>query len=414
MFHEENVIEEHRIPVSEYVTESITTLPDIKLIKSCEFGANDTVNSYMRRLCKVWLKNSNISPVEAGTYLRSMSIIKSVLDILSQGILSLEGVQKKLIDQDVTFRRLYLDGGDKVCSIVLENLLALITYSKRPLNNSEKLIPMLYLQVQLWQRELSGILRYFQKDPEFAWRHSLKKDEDRIALPMYFCRECGASGWLSRRLATDDSYCSDISTINKAFMDREKKMVLLNIESKNHEAVDEYVNENAINVTHHVSIKNLREMSESDSDTLRVRVCSRMTSTRNGNQRFTTVCPECNSDAICKIGGRTFTLSSVAISQVLSSDFDHAEEKDRKILVFTNSVQLIRQLSMKQELSDFFSVKSMQQYINSLDKPVNVAALQEGFKIYWKEKLSEDNVQHHKRDKAKEWISRKRRVNLCC
>ncbi len=223
MFHEENVIEEHRIPVSEYVTESITTLPDIKLIKSCEFGANDTVNSYMRRLCKVWLKNSNISPVEAGTYLRSMSIIKSVLDILSQGILSLEGVQKKLIDQDVTFRRLYLDGGDKVCSIVLENLLALITYSKRPLNNSEKLIPMLYLQVQLWQRELSGILRYFQKDPEFAWRHSLKKDEDRIALPMYFCRECGASGWLSRRLATDDSYCSDISTINKAFMDREKR-----------------------------------------------------------------------------------------------------------------------------------------------------------------------------------------------
>ena len=90
-----------------------------------------------------------------------------------------------MIDQDVNFRRLYLDGGDKVCSIVLENLLALIAYSKRPLNNSEKLIPMLYLQVQLWQRELSGILRYFQKNPEFTWRHSLKKDEDRIALPMY-------------------------------------------------------------------------------------------------------------------------------------------------------------------------------------------------------------------------------------
>ena len=174
-FLEDNVIEEHRIPVAEYVTESITTLPNIKLIKSCEFGADDTVNSYMRRLCKVWLKNSNISPVEAGTYLRSMSIIKSVLDILSQGILSLEDVQKKLIDQDVTFRRLYLNGGEKVCTIVIENLLALIAYSKRLLNSSGKLIPMLYLQVQLWQRELSGVLRYFQKEPEFTWRHSLKK-----------------------------------------------------------------------------------------------------------------------------------------------------------------------------------------------------------------------------------------------
>ena len=393
VFHEDHIIEEHRIPVAEYVTETITTLPDIKLIKTCEFGADDTVNSYMRRLCKVWLKNSNISPVEAGTYLRGMSIIKSVLDILSQGILSLEDVRKKLIDQDATFRRLYLDGGDKVCSIVLENLLALIAYSKRPLNNSEKLIPMLYLQVQLWQRELSGILRYFQKEPEFAWRHSLKKDEDRIALPMYFCRECGASGWLSRRLATDDSYCSDISTINKAFMDREKEVVLLNIESKKHEAVDEYVNENAINVTHHVSIKNLREMSESDNDTLRVRVCSKTTSTRNGNQRFATMCPECNGDAICEIGGRTSTLSSVAISQVLSSDFDHAEEKDRKILVFTNSVQDAAHHAAFYEARTFRFLfrQSMQQYINGLEKPVNVAELQEGFKKYWKEKLSEDD-----------------------
>lgn len=392
-FHEDNVIEEHRIPVAEYVTESITTLPDIKLIKSCEFGADDTVNSYMRRLCKVWLKNSNISPVEAGTYLRSMSIIKSVLDILSQGILSLEDVQKKLIDQDVTFRRLYLNGGEKVCTIVIENLLALIAYSKRLLNSSGKLIPMLYLQVQLWQRELSGVLRYFQKEPEFTWRHSLKKDEDRVALPMYFCRECGASGWLSRRLATDDSYCSDISTINKAFMEREKEVVLLNIESKKHEAVDEYVNENAINVTHYVSTKNLREISESDSDTLRVRVCSKTTSTRNGNQRFATFCPECNSDAICEIGGRTSTLSSVAISQVLSSDFDHAEEKDRKILVFTNSVQDAAHQAAFYEARTFRFLfrQSMQQYINSLHEPVNIAELQEGFKNYWKEKLSEDD-----------------------
>jgi hypothetical protein len=189
----------------------------------------------------VWLKDSSISPVDAGTYLRSMDIIKSLLEILSTGILSLDNIQKRLIDQDNNYRRLYLQEGEKVCIIALENLLALMAYAKRPLNNSSKQIPLLYLQVQLWQRELSGILRYFQKEPEFVWRHSLKKDEDRIALPMYFCRECGASGWISRRLATDDRYCSDIATINKAFMNREKEIMLLNIESKKHEAVDEYI-----------------------------------------------------------------------------------------------------------------------------------------------------------------------------
>lgn len=106
VFQEGNVIEEHRIPVAEYVTETITMLPDIKLIKSCEFGADDTVDSYMKRLCKVWLKNSNITPVEAGTYLRSMSVVKSLLDVLSHGILSLDDVQKKMIDQNANFRRL--------------------------------------------------------------------------------------------------------------------------------------------------------------------------------------------------------------------------------------------------------------------------------------------------------------------
>ncbi len=392
-FDEANVIEEHRIPVSEYVTDGITNLPDTKLIKSCIFGANDTVESYMKRLCKIWLKNPAISQIDAGNYLRNMGIVKSLLEILSKGILSLEDIQKKLIDQDVNYRRLYLQDGEKVCMIVLENLLALIAYAKRPLNDTGKLIPMLYLQVQLWQRELSGILRYFQKDPEFIWRHSLKNTDDRIALPMYFCRECGASGWLSRRLATDDSYCSDVATINKAFMDREKEVVLLNVESKKHEAVDEYVNENAINVTHYVNIKDMREASVSDSDTLRVRVCSKTTSTRGGNQRFASYCPECNSDSICEIGGRTSTLSSVAISQVLSSDFDHAEEKDRKILVFTNSVQDAAHQAGFYEARTFRFLfrQSMQQYINSLDKPVNIAELQKGFKEYWKTKLSEDD-----------------------
>ena len=396
-FKEENVIEEHRIPVNEYVEATSNNLPDAKLIKGCEFASNDTVDSYMKRLCKVWLKNSSITPVDAGLSLRSMGVVKSLLEILSSGILSLDEIQKKLIDQDANFRRLYLQDGERVCVIAIENLLALIAYAKRPLSNSSKLIPMLYLQVQLWQRELSGILRYFQKEPEFVWRHSTKKDEDRVALPMYYCRECGASGWITRRLATDDNYCSDVSTINKAFMNRDKEVMLLNIESKKHAAIDEYDNGNALNIPQHVRVNDLHEERQSGGDTLRVRVCSKTTSTRGGNQRFATYCPECNSDSICQIGGRTSTLSSVAISQVLSSDFDHADEKERKILVFNNSVQDAAHQAGFYEARTFRFLfrQSMQQYINTLDHPVNIAELQQGFKKYWKEKLSEEDYYNH-------------------
>ena len=390
-FDEKNVIEEHRIPVDEYIDAVTMGIPDGKLIKECVFGNNDTVESYIKRLCKYWLKKSDATPVEAGQILRRMGIVRDLLNALKDGILTLDELQNKLEDNS-EFRRLRQQYTDKTCSIAIENLLALIAYAKRPLS-STKTIPMLYLQVQLWQRELSGVLRYVQKEPEFTWRGSIKTDEDRVALPMYFCRDCGASGWISRRLATDDRFCSDVRTINMAFASKEKEVVLLNTEMKRHEAVDDYISENATNVTLHVKMKNLTEASVSDSDTIRLRVCSKSSSNKNGNQKFMRTCPECNGgDTICQIGGRTSTLSSVAISQVLSSDFDNANADDRKILVFTNSVQDAAHQAGFYEARTyrFLFRQSMQKYINTLSAPINLVDLQKGFQEYWHEQLTDE------------------------
>ena len=390
-FREECVIEEHRIPVEEYIDAVTMGLPDGKLIKECVFGSDDTVESYIRRLCKYWLKNSDATPVEAGQILRRMGITRDLLMALKDGILTVDELKDRLED-NADFRRLRQQYSDKTCMIAIENLLALVAYAKRPLSGT-KTVPMLYMQVQLWQRELSGILRYVQKEPEFVWRGSLKTDDDRVALPMYFCRDCGASGWISRRLATDDRYCSDIRTVNLAFANKEKEVVLLNTEMKRHEAVDDYTGDNALNVTHYVRMKDLTEASQSDSDTIRLRVCSKQTSNKNGNQKFARTCPECNGgDTICQIGGRTSTLSSVAISQVLSSDFDNADAKERKILVFTNSVQDAAYQAGFYEARTFRFLfrQSMQKYINTLSAPINLVELQKGFKEYWHKELSDE------------------------
>ena len=390
-FREDCVIEEHRIPVEEFIDAVTMGLPDGKLIKECVFGSDDTVESYIRRLCKYWLKKSDATPVEAGQILRRMGITRDLLMALKDGILTVDELKDRLED-NADFRRLRQQYSDKTCMIAIENLLALVAYAKRPLSGT-KTVPMLYMQVQLWQRELSGILRYVQKEPEFVWRGSLKTDDDRVALPMYFCRDCGASGWISRRLATDDRYCSDIRTVNLAFANKEKEVVLLNTEMKRHEAVDDYTGDNALNVTHYVRMKDLTEASQSDSDTIRLRVCSKQTSNRKGNQKFARTCPECNGgDTICQIGGRTSTLSSVAISQVLSSDFDNADAKERKILVFTNSVQDAAYQAGFYEARTFRFLfrQSMQKYINTLSAPINLVELQKGFKEYWHKELSDE------------------------
>ena len=394
-FSEVNVIEEHRIPVDDYVEPTMVGLPDGRLLKDCTFGSDDTVTTYLKRLCKTWLKKSEATPVEAGEALRHMGIVGDLLHALEDGMLTLEELQNRLEDNG-DFRRLRQQYSEKTCLTAIENLLALIAYAKRPMGNG-KLVPMLYLQVQLWQRELSGILRYVQKEPEFTWRGSIRNDEDRVALPMYFCRDCGASGWLSRRLATDDRYCSDVKTINTSFMNRDKEVVLLNIESKRHEAVEEYASEGSINVTHYVKIRALTEACSSDKDVIRLRVCSKTGTNKNGNQKFSRTCPECNGiDTICEIGGRISTLSSVAISQVLSSDFDHADASDRKILIFTNSVQDAAHQAGFYEARTFRFLfrQSMQQFINTLDGSINLVELQKGFKAYWHERLTEEEYYH--------------------
>lgn len=395
-FTESNVIEEDRIPVTEYVTSYITAIPDANLIKDCDFKSTESVDDYLKRLCKIWLKKSDCTPVEASNYLRTMAVVGDLLTVLKNHIQTMEQLQSGLAEINPGIRRLLLlQNGKKNCRTAIESLLALIAYAKRPLGE-KKTIPMLYLQIQLWQRELSGILRYVQKEPGFTWRYSLREENDHIALPMYFCRECGASGWISRRLATDDRYSSDISTINKAFMGKEKEVVLLNTESDKHSAIDEYVNENALNVTHYVRLKDLTEASQSDSDTIRMRVCGKTTSNRDGNQRFSRFCPECNGDSICEIGGRISTLSSVAISQVLSSNFDRACAKDRKILTFTNSVQDAAYQAGFYEARTFRFLfrQSMQKYLNTLNAPVTLVQLQQGFKKYWKSELSEEDYYH--------------------
>ena len=180
-------------------------------------------------------------------------------------------------------------------------------------------------------------------------------------------------------------------------MNRDKEVVLLNIESKRHEAVEEYISEGSLNVTHYIKVKDLTEASSSDEGTIRLRTCSKTGTNKNGNQKFARTCPECNgNDTICEIGGRTSTFSSVAISQVLSSDFDHAEAADRKILMFTNSVQDAAHEAGFYEARTFRFLfrQSMQKYINTLDGPINLVELQKGFKAYWHAQLSEEEYYH--------------------
>lgn len=390
-FAEANVIEEHRIPVEDYAAGTVAGLPEGSLIQGCVFSSSDTVETYLARLKKVWIHKNDADPLEVGRSLLSLQIVRDLLLVLKDGVLTVDAVRNRL-EENADFRRLRQHFGEDVCEVVIENLLALIAFAKRDIGGGKR-APLLYLQVQLWQRELSGILRYVQRTPEFVWRGSLKSDGRRVALPMWFCRECGASGWISRRLATDTKYESDVRVVTNAYFEKDRDLLLLNIESAHHKPVDDYLGENAFTESRYVHIGDLSEAMPDEDGIVRLRACRRTTETTNGRQKFARMCPECCArESMGFVGGRTSTLSSVAVSQVLASDFDAEDVRKRKLLLFNNSVQDAAHRAGFYEARTFRFLfrQSLQKYINTLTEPVNLVELQQGFRAYWHAQLEDE------------------------
>ena len=211
-FTAESIIEEHRISVEDFFADITEDgLPEKYDLKRCTLKETKTVEAYLRTIRQIWLPGCKADRAEIGARLRKLQIFKDLLSVTTQGIITMEQLGKQLGRKNAGFQRMLLNY-PAYANIALENMLALISEAKMPGGK----FPLLYLQVQLWQRELSGIQRFVQNEPEFTWRDNIPMD-DRISLPIYFCRDCGNSGWITTKKATERKFATDASAINTAF-----------------------------------------------------------------------------------------------------------------------------------------------------------------------------------------------------
>lgn len=344
---------------------------------------------YLSACMRVWFGHIITDKVEMGNALKRLGIMRDLLEVTSKGVILLDDLKRELGNRNSSYQAM-LRTYPSLAGNVVESLLALISEAKERSKDSERKFPFLSLQIQLWQRELSGIQRFVQSEPEFTWKDSLPKDE-RISLPMYFCRDCGTSGWLSVKKRTENRLWSDSSKINQAFMTGDADVMLLNTCISQNKPIADYHNNLSIDEEIYVRKEDLTLGSKNDADVMKLRCVSRSYQTPGMNRpRFDNHCPICMSaDTLAIIGGRTTTLSSVGVSQVMSSDFDAQDASKRKMLTFSNSVQDAAHLAGFYEVRTyrFLLRQSIQNYIKTVGHPITLAELQTGFKEYWKGKL---------------------------
>ena len=387
LFDTDNVIEEHRVPSAElFKGASDPFLPSQKFMDRLTMKDDEPHESYVANQKKIWMFDAAMydEPIENVALTEHLSGYQITRDLFSitedEGIIDCETLIERLSERNEFFGKYE----EKYRVVILGSLLALIAEAK--VRSGKITIPFLPLQVQLWIRELSGIRRIVAAEPKFTWKSDLTtQDEKVIALPMYYCRECGASGWVANKSTMQESFGQSGSTAAQMFMNNDGNSWLVNTATEGHtpdESFDTFTGKVKPD-----TLKILPSVAE-DEDAVEFVACQKKEHEKN---RTTHWCPECNTnkDALAIVGAKSATLTSLAVAQILSSNLDNASDKNRKILTFTNGVQDAAHLSSFIVARNFrFTLRaSIQKVIESLEKEGKTPSLidvYERFIDYWK------------------------------
>lgn len=382
-FDKEAIITENRVLVDDFFEVDDESLEkyiprQLGLLES-RLKENETYSNYIARQKRLWQMPDSIDEVQLGEELKKLKLMKDLISLTNSNIIKLDLLLKKLADINPDFKR--LAEWDAINELnpreeVINSLLALISEAR--IGDGKK-FPYLYLQIQIWIRELSGVLREVNDKPKFTWKDKVGDKYDPKALPSYYCRECGASGWLGVKDDNKNHFFHDPNQVYEYFFSNHKNMYFIN--TPNHKHIEEYEPNNQINDWIHVADMSLHE--KESEHTIRINAVRKLKETKSRH-----VCPECNTEnAIGIIGTRVATLSSITVSQVLASDLDPRTEKYRKILAFTNSVQDAAHHAGFIEARNYrFTFRaSLQKIINQNLEPVRISDLQNQFISFWKD-----------------------------
>ena len=381
-FDEDALIVEQRLTVNDFFDEDEVLenfIPRQMGLVDSRMADKETYSTYIQRQKRLWQIPEATDEIQLGEELKRFKLVKDLVSITNAGIKNLDDLLRELADLNTEFKR--LAEWDAVNEFnpreeIINSILALISEAK---TYDKKKSAFLFLQIQLWIRELSGVLRELGETPKFMWKDAVGDKKDPKAMPSYFCRECGSSGWLTVKDDNKNFFSNDPIQVYDYFFSNHKNMYFTN--TIDHKHIEEYEPNNSIN--DYLNVIDLSLSDKEGENQLKIHAVRKL---KDAKARH--ICPECNTENVIGIiGTRIATLSSITVSQILSSDLDPRDEKYRKILAFTNSVQdAAHQAGFVEARNYRFTFRSsLQKVINTLNKPVTLKELQDEFISYWKQ-----------------------------
>ena len=206
----------------------------------------------------------------------------------------------------------------------LGQFLWLLSLARRQQGSQQR--PLFSVEVQLWVREVSRLLRAVSTKPSFRWLDSAAPDvvddlpNHSVELPAVYCRRCGQSGWRALQSELSGKLLVRVNAIYNESLRRGptvRDLILANPAEPDVRWFDPFTQD----VTDEPTDDAVPVLMTADEDDA---VAQR--------------CPSCNErDSIRFLGLQVASLSSVAINTLFGSA--HLDDNERKLLAFTDSVQ---------------------------------------------------------------------------
>ena len=256
-FTPDSVIIEHRLNSDQFFTVPENDLdafiPRLVGLQQSRMGINENYNDYIIRQKKLWQLPENIDAFNLSSELKKLKVVKDISKVASDSIISIADLIAKVEAINPEFKKLpqyEADGDFSPKEEIITSILALVAEAK---SDEKGRFPFLFLQIQIWVREMSGLLREFNEEPKFTWRDKIAGKDENAALPPYFCRECGASGWLAVKHDNRNQFELDPLEVYEYYFSNHKNVYFTNTYDEAHFGIDEY--DPSTTITPHVHCK---------------------------------------------------------------------------------------------------------------------------------------------------------------
>jgi hypothetical protein len=261
-------------------------------------------------------------PVDLGRRLLKHPLTRAVLAAVGERARTWQAAVEEIVTRAPTWGATLMRDPVGV-ERALGRYLWLLSVARR--QQGERLVPLFSVDVQLWIREVSRLLRAVATDPAFRWQDAGTDAGDEhgepvMQLPAAYCRRCGMSGWIARQQDNSSRLSAGVHSIYTAAVQRSGTIrVLLRTQPEDPNAV-------------HLDPAT-RTVEPVPSD-----VSVPVLVTGDEQAAAAQTCPACaERDTIRFLGLRTASLASVSINTLFASP--NVAPDEQKLLVFTDSVQ---------------------------------------------------------------------------